>query len=165
MVGKLLDYASYYGGVVWKLGVMNQRPDRIVSLTTPPYLSVVARTVSWFRRADHAHWVMDLYPDVMVAHGMLREGGMLQRVLGGLARWGFGGKRCAAVLTLGPDMAERVGHYVSATSKQVEWVPLWGGSMRQAGRPSTMTGGKPVLRLILLVSCAKHAVGRMRKRW
>ena len=145
MVGKLLDYASYYGGAVWKLGVMSQRPDRIVALTTPPYLSVVARAVSWFRRADHAHWVMDLYPDVMVAHGMLREGGMLQRVLGGLARWGFGGKRCAAVLTLGPDMAERVGHYVPASSKQVEWVPLWGGAVSSVrDSEEDATGGTPV---------------------
>ena len=32
----------------------------------------------------------------------------MYRILAGLARWGFGGRRCAAVLTLGPDMAEKV---------------------------------------------------------
>jgi glycosyltransferase involved in cell wall biosynthesis len=122
-VGKLLDYASYFAGVAWKLLTMRPVPQRIVALTTPPYLSVLARLVSKLRGADHAHWVMDLYPDVMAAHGMLDERGRLYRMLAGLTRWGFGGKRCAAVLTLGPDMAERVGARVG---KKVQWVPLWG---------------------------------------
>ena len=108
-VGKLLDYASYYCVGGWRLLTVQPKPDRIIALTTPPYLSVLARLVSKLRVADHAHWVMDLYPDVMVAHGMLAESGWKHRLLAGLARWGFGGGRCAAIVTLGPDMAERVG--------------------------------------------------------
>jgi hypothetical protein len=126
--GKLLDYLSYYLGTGWKLLTMGPRPDRIVALTTPPYLSVLARLVSKVRGADHAHWVMDLYPDVMVAHGIVAENGLIYRILAGLARWGFGGTRCAAVVTLGPDMAERVGRYVKQRQHNttVTWVPLWG---------------------------------------
>ncbi|MCW1887330.1 glycosyltransferase family 4 protein [Luteolibacter flavescens] len=124
-VGKLADYASYYLGVAWKLLTLDPKPDRVVALTTPPYLSVLARLVTKFRGADHAHWVMDLYPDVMVAHGMLREGSLQHRILSAFARFGFGGKRCATVITLGPDMAERVGRHMDA-GKTVEWVPLWG---------------------------------------
>jgi hypothetical protein len=140
MVGKLLDYASFYGGVIWRLGMMNPRPTRVVALTTPPYLSVVARVMSKLRGADHAHWVMDLYPDVMVAHGMLRERSWLARWLAGLARWGFGGRRCAAVLTLGPDMAERVGRYLSTTKPpRAEWVPLWGGELARSEDPGART--------------------------
>jgi hypothetical protein len=112
VIGKLLDYASYYLGVVWKLLTLRPRPERIVAMTTPPYLSIIARSVSKLRAADHAHWVMDLYPDVMAAHGMITERSVLYRMLAGLTRWGFGGKRCAAVLTLGPDMAERVERHV-----------------------------------------------------
>jgi hypothetical protein len=112
--GKVMDYLSYYVGVAWKLLWLRPRPERIVALTTPPYLSVLARVLSKVRGGDHAHWVMDLYPDVMVAHGMLREGSAAHRLLAGLARWGFGGKRRAALLTLGPDMAERVGDMVGA---------------------------------------------------
>ena len=130
--GKLLDYLSYYVGVAWQLWRMNPRPDRIVALTTPPYLSLLARGMSKLRRADHAHWVMDLYPDVMAAHGMLKESGLVYQLLAGLARWGFGGKRSAAVLTLGPDMArrcERCGarnEHSSHSLSAVSWVPLWG---------------------------------------
>jgi glycosyltransferase involved in cell wall biosynthesis len=150
-VGKLLDYTVYYIGVAWKLMTMHPRPERIVALTTPPYLSVLARVISKLRGVDHAHWVMDLYPDVMAAHGMLEEKGCVYRVLTRLARFGFGGSRCAAVLTLGPDMAERVDKVMDSarsvapasgsqpstpnpqlrsssqvSSSCVQWVPLWG---------------------------------------
>ncbi len=152
-IHKLIDYASFYLIVAWKLATLRPYPDRVVALTTPPYLSVLARLISKFLGADHAHWVMDLYPDVMVAHGMLKDGGWKHRLLTGIARWGFGGKRCATVLTLGPDMVERVAkvicsgmpaaiasssasqslpvhHQLSTINHQpstIQWVPLWGG--------------------------------------
>jgi len=117
--GKLADYASYYVGVGWKLLTLRPRPDRIVALTTPPYLSLLARLMSKWRGADHAHWVMDVYPDVLAAHGMLRERSLAYRLLAALACWGMGGKRCAAILTLGPDMAERVGCQMGCTGYQL----------------------------------------------
>jgi glycosyltransferase involved in cell wall biosynthesis len=139
-VGKLADYASFYLGVAWELLVSRPAPDRVVVLTTPPYLSVLARILSKFRGADHAHWVMDLYPDVMTAHGMIREGGLAHRLLAALARFGFGGRRRAAVVTLGPDMAERVGRHLEEGAK-VDWVPLWDTE----GSPgSAASGGESV---------------------
>jgi len=129
-LGKLADYVSYYAGVKWRLLRLRPRPDRIVALTTPPYLSVLARVFSKLRGGDHAHWVMDLYPDVMVAHGMMRDGGLAHRLLAAIARWGFGGKRCAAVLTLGPDMAERVARLMKTpqAGEGISWIPLWSGA-------------------------------------
>jgi len=124
-VRKLADYASFYVGAAWKLLTLRPRPDRVVVLTTPPYLSVLARLLTKLRGADHAHWVMDLYPDVMVAHGMLTERGLPFRLLASLSRFGFGGKRCSAVVTLGPDMAQRVSAYLAEDSIAA-WVPLWG---------------------------------------
>lgn len=123
--GKLADYASYYLGVAWKLLTLDPKPNRVVALTTPPYLSVLARLVTKVRGADHTHWVMDLYPDVMISHGMLREDSISRRLLAALAAFGFGGKRSAAVVTLGPDMAERVSRHL-VPGRTVAWVPLWG---------------------------------------
>jgi colanic acid biosynthesis glycosyl transferase WcaI len=139
-VGKLADYASFYVQVAWQLAVSCPQPDRLVSLTTPPYLSVLARLFSRLRGADHAHWVMDLYPDVMWAHGIIREKSLLGFVLSWLARWGMGGKRCHLVLTLGPDMEERTARYLTSTTPSA-WVPLWGtaGAPPISGTPSPAT--------------------------
>jgi glycosyltransferase involved in cell wall biosynthesis len=134
-LGKLLDYASYYLGVAWQLARLDPAPDRIVALTTPPYLSLLARAVSRLRGCDHAHWVMDLYPDVMVAHGMMAKGGISHRLLAALARWGFGGARSGLLLTLGPDMAGRMVRLMgeSDVSSRIRWVPLWGTAGETAG--------------------------------
>ncbi len=123
--GKAVDYGSFYLGVALWLLVPWNRFDRVVALTTPPYLSLLARGLTKFKGADHGHWVMDLYPDVMVAHGMIGEGGWTNRFLRWLTRWGFGGRRCSGVVTLGPDMEDRVRRYLSS-GRRVDWIPLWG---------------------------------------
>lgn len=127
---KFFDYLAFYCAVGVELLVVRPRPERIVALTTPPYLSVLARLASKFRGADHAHWLMDLYPEVMVAHGMVRAGRPAHRLLDWLAGWGLGGRRCAAVVTLGPDMAELAAARLAGNGfSSVEWVPLWGRNM------------------------------------
>ena len=131
-VAKVLDYASYYVAMVPRLLMVTPRPDVIVALTTPPFLSVLVRVASWLRGARHAHWVMDVYPDVMLGHGMIREGGMVHRLLCWVARFGFGGKRSVAVLGLGPDMAEKLAAYCAA-GRKVDWVALWQTAGRTAG--------------------------------
>jgi len=123
-VGKLLDYASYYFGV--SLRLLLCKADVVVALTTPPYLSVLARLITKLRGGEHAHWVMDLYPDVMVAHGMFSESSWQAKFLSRLTRWGFGGKRCRVALSLGPDMSERVRKYLPE-GRVSPWIPLWGG--------------------------------------
>jgi hypothetical protein len=152
-VGKLIDYFSYYLGVAWKLGTMRPAPERIVALTTPPYLSVLARMMSKIRGGDHAHWVMDIYPDVMVAHGMLKEGGMFHRLLARLARWGWGGKRRVTVLTLGPCMAERLGRLLKLERKTAS------GDLSFNLQPSTFN-----LHHVPLWSMAERAVGEAEVR-
>ena len=126
-LGKMVDYVSFYLGVVWALARLSQQPDKIVALTTPPYLSILARIFSKLHGCGHAHWVMDLYPDVMVAHGMLKSNGLLHKLLAAITRWGFGGQRCSTVLSLGPDMAKRVSSYLGPEETS-PWVPLWSGS-------------------------------------
>ena len=61
----------------------------------------------------------------MVAQGMLkRRDGIVGHLLVGLTRWGFGGQRSGAVVTLGPDMAAVVDAYLP-DGRATEWVPLW----------------------------------------
>lgn len=133
-IGKLADYMTYYLGVAATLAFMRPKPDRIVALTTPPYLSILARIFSALRGADHAHWIMDLYPDVMTAHGMIRKPSAAAAMLEWLARFGFGGNRCAMVVTLGPDMAARTKAHLPGITP-CEWVPLWGTAEAAAADP------------------------------
>lgn len=137
-LGKVADYATFGLSLARGLAQVRPRPDLILSLTTPPYLGLAARLAAKSFRCRHAHWVMDLYPDVLCAHGMLREGGVVYSMLERLTRLQF--RDAAAVVALGPVMAERVGCYgvhrpAAAAGKATEasthgasWVsavPLW----------------------------------------
>jgi colanic acid biosynthesis glycosyl transferase WcaI len=117
--GKLADYGAYYAKLAVAL-VRRIRADLIISLTTPPFVGLLGKLVGSMTGARHAHWVMDLYPDVMKAHGMID--GALNGVLGALARASY--HRADAIITLGPAMAERTQRYASGDAT-VRWVPLW----------------------------------------
>ncbi|HEX7477000.1 MAG TPA: glycosyltransferase family 4 protein [Polyangiales bacterium] len=118
-VGKLADYLGYYTRLAAKLA-FSHKPDLIVALTTPPFVGLLAMLAARARGARHAHWVMDVYPDVMKAHGMLD--GAAYAALQQLARLAF--TRASLVVTLGPAMAETLRPYVRAGT-QLQWVPLW----------------------------------------
>jgi putative colanic acid biosynthesis glycosyltransferase WcaI len=122
MAGKALDYASYTA----RLALASRslpRPDVIVVLTTPPYLGLLASVLPSWRDVSLVEWVMDVYPDVLAAHGLLRREGIVDRVLTSLARRQL--RRAAAVIALGPFMA-RVLEPRLAEPRRVTWVPLWG---------------------------------------
>ena len=124
LLAQLTDHAAFCLGSAWVLLWLRQRPERIVALTPPPFLSLLARVMSKFHGGNHGHWVMDLYPDVLVAAGMISKAGVIAQTIGFLTRLGFGGNRCAFVSTLGLDMAERGRRYLPEGQK-MEVLPLW----------------------------------------
>jgi glycosyltransferase involved in cell wall biosynthesis len=113
------DSVSYLLLLALHLSFGRPRPDVILSLTSPPYVGLVAKLAARLRGARHAHWVLDLYPDVLDAHGWLRRGSLAFSFFEFLTRWQLRGS--SLTLTLGPDMAARLRRYGAA-----EWVPLWG---------------------------------------
>lgn len=119
-LGKLADYTAYVAGLARELARVT-KPELVVALTTPPFLGLLAKLIAEARKARHAHWVMDLYPDAMQAHGIVKNA-ISYKALQALARRAFAG--ASTVLTLGPVMAERVSQYVAGDTR-VDWVPLW----------------------------------------
>lgn len=108
-MGKIADYASFYVSLLAALMVERNRPDLILSLTTPPYIGLVAKLAAKRHGSRHAHWIMDLYPDVMLAHGLVRNRLLIQ-LLRKLTRFQF--KEASQVLALGPMMADSVAKYM-----------------------------------------------------
>lgn len=116
------DYLSFHAATL--LGAGHDRPfDLSLSLTTPPYVGWTVAHAPGVRAARRAHWVMDLYPDVIAAHGGLSAAGWPFRFLEKLTRRQLAG--AALVLALGPRMRERVARYVSPPTR-LEWAALWG---------------------------------------
>jgi glycosyltransferase involved in cell wall biosynthesis len=117
------DFLSFHLATLLGAGSRGAPFDVAVSLTTPPYLGWTVSRALGGRVPAMAHWVMDLYPDVLSAHGNLPDSGFRYRALQRLTRRQF--ETACLVLALGPWMRERVAQYVTPGS-QLEWVPLWG---------------------------------------
>lgn len=99
--GRLLAYASFYWGALWR-ALAAPRPDVIVTLTTPPLLCLLGGLVRLLRGGRHYIWEMDVYPDIAVALGVLAPGSRITRAIGALADRSR--RRAQAVIALGPCM-------------------------------------------------------------
>jgi putative colanic acid biosynthesis glycosyltransferase WcaI len=108
-------------GALWTIlvrGLRRPRPALVVSGTSPPCLLIVARLISAWHRARSIHWVMDLYPEIAVALGQVRNG-ILVKALGRLMGRCY---RRAHVVALDADMAARLASYGVRADTIRPWV-------------------------------------------
>jgi colanic acid biosynthesis glycosyl transferase WcaI len=128
--GRAADYLSFLlaacGRAVRSVGGY----DVTLCLTTPPYVGWVVPRVLGRRRGAVAHWIMDIYPDVLAAYGGLGARGLIYKSLRRLTRSQLSGS--ALVLTLGSRMQEKMRAY-AGDGARLECVPLW-TSFLDAGR-------------------------------
>ena len=104
-VGRMLSYLSFLAGALAG-GLAAGKPDVVVTLTTPPLLSLVGTALKRLRGARHYSWEMDVYPDVAVALGVLKPHSRLTRALGALAD--YARRRADGLIALGPCMRDRL---------------------------------------------------------
>lgn len=104
LLGRVLDYASFYLSASLKLASLAARGDIVIAKTDPPLISVPAMLVARLRGARLVNWLQDLFPEVAERAGM-RLGG-----IAGLARAArnLSLRRPAANVVLGERMRNEV---------------------------------------------------------
>lgn len=102
---RLLSYFSYFAGAML-YSLWARRPTVVLTLTTPPLLSLVGTLLKKLRGARHYIWEMDSYPDVTTDVGALRAGSWLARVLTAIGDYSH--RQADGVIALGPCMQERL---------------------------------------------------------
>ena len=104
-VGRIVDYASFYLQVFFKL-VFGPRRTGVVFLTTPPMLALIGALVRLLRGQRYAVWSMDLHPAAEIASGMVRADSWLGRALTAMNAFGY--RHADVVVDLGRHMKARV---------------------------------------------------------
>lgn len=102
------------------------RPDRMLALSSPPGLVLLAAMGAIWHRCRLGHWVMDVYPEVALAGRLLRKG-----ILADMIRWLFARsyRRCHSVIALDEDMAEVLSRsYAGSMHVHPPWPPSVEGS-------------------------------------
>lgn len=101
-------------------GLRTRRPDVVVSGTSPPCLLAAATLIAKVRRAKSAHWAMDLYPELALALGELRESFATRRIAA-LMGWAY--RSTDLVVALDDDMAAHLKKYGVNAEVIAPWLP------------------------------------------
>jgi len=124
--GRLLAWMTYYVGVMGYC-LVGPKHDVVISMTTPPLLSMAGWLAQRLRGSRHVIWEMDVYPDIMEAAGMMKRGSWMSSLL----RSGANRLRTAAdsILVLGSCMKRRLVDQGVPERKVVvceNWAPFHG---------------------------------------
>jgi colanic acid biosynthesis glycosyl transferase WcaI len=80
--------------------------DLVVTMTTPPGLSVIGAALKWLRRSRFWIWEMDLYPDVATALGAIESNSLPARVIGSLMH--ASRRQADGIIAIGSCMRDRL---------------------------------------------------------
>ena len=105
LFGRILSYSSFLSGALYH-GLLGPKPDLVLTLTTPPVLSVIGSLLKTAKGARHFIWEMDLYPDIAVDLDVLSPNSWFTRLMSAFldnAR-----RRADGIIVLGECMRGRL---------------------------------------------------------
>jgi colanic acid biosynthesis glycosyl transferase WcaI len=91
MVGRALDYLSFYLSAFRALLTLTRSGDVVISKTDPPVLGVLAALVARVRRIHRVNWLQDVFPEVAQAAGMRVARGWLGWIVASVRDWSLRG--------------------------------------------------------------------------
>jgi UDP-N-acetylmuramyl pentapeptide phosphotransferase/UDP-N-acetylglucosamine-1-phosphate transferase/glycosyltransferase involved in cell wall biosynthesis len=87
LLGRAVDYLTFYGTCAVRLMCLLRSGDVVVIKTDPPLLSIVAAPVARLRGARLVNWLQDIFPEVVGAVGIRLFSGRLGRLVQRLRDW------------------------------------------------------------------------------
>jgi glycosyltransferase involved in cell wall biosynthesis len=104
-IGRVVSYASFFAGAAVR-GVLGPKPALVLTLTTPPLVSLLGTLLKSLRGSRHYIWEMDLYPDIAVDLNVMKPRSVVTRLIGTVAD--FSRNRADGIIALGDDMKARL---------------------------------------------------------
>lgn len=80
LIGRALDYFSFYLSAFIRLTMLAKPQDVIVAKTDPPLISVVAWVSAKIKRARLVNWLQDLFPEVALELGVMPRGAIFSLI-------------------------------------------------------------------------------------
>lgn len=118
---RLEGYLSFYLKAFAKAHTL-PTPDIVVTLTTPPLISLLGTWLRFLRRARFVYWVMDVYPDIATRAGVLSRMGPTRGLWSLLGRITY--HSANKIVVLGHDMKEAI-RSKGIDSSKIEVIQSW----------------------------------------
>ena len=104
-LGRILSYLSFYASAFAR-GLTARKFDIVVSLTTPPLISLLGSVIKMVRGSRHFIYEQDIYPDVAIDLQYIKRGSLADHVTGALAD--FSRRHADGIIALGECMKQRL---------------------------------------------------------
>ncbi len=102
---RVFDFALFYFAATWK-ALWLKKHDVSICFTTPPFIALLGRILKMAKGSKMIYWVMDLYPDLPVACGVMKPSSLTTRFFESVNRYCL--RSADAVVILGRCMRDRV---------------------------------------------------------
>lgn len=122
LIGRGLDYLSYYFSMWQAILGLAERGDILVAKTDPPLLSMLALNAARLRQTHVINWLQDLYPEIAIELGVPLIKGPVGRAITGLRNRSL--QRADSNVALGTAMAARLRTYGIA-EERINIIPNW----------------------------------------
>jgi colanic acid biosynthesis glycosyl transferase WcaI len=137
LIGRAIDYSSFYWSAFFQLLLVLRRGDLVVAKTDPPLISVVAAFAASLRQARLINWLQDIFPEVAIHLGIDSMRGPLGTIAKRLRNYSL--RRAAVNVVLGERMAGFVQQYAPCPVIIHNWgvgapanpIPARGNELRQ----------------------------------
>lgn len=133
---RVVDFSAFYVRAFAKV-ISLPRHDVIVSLTTPPFISLVGIIAGWIKGNRTAYWVMDMYPDLPLACGVLKPRSPITWFTERVNR--FCARRSSVTIALGRCMRDLI-LSKGVPSEKVRIIQVW--SDQEAVKPVAREANK-----------------------
>ena len=122
LLGRALDYASFYLAAFAELVRLLRRGDVVVAKTDPPLMSVVVAVAARLRGATQVNWLQDLFPEVAVVLRPDLVKGQFARIAKSARDWSL--RRARVNVVLGERMRDRV-RVLGVPPERIAMIPNW----------------------------------------
>lgn len=122
LLGRAIDYITFYLSAALNLLLLTRRKDIVVAKTDPPLMSVIAMSVVTLKAAKQINWIQDLYPEVAAALGVKGMQGRIYKAIVWLRNASL--KTAKMNVCLGEQMAARLKRE-GVGAEKIRVIPNW----------------------------------------
>ena len=122
LIGRAIDYVSFYRSVRRRLGELVRPGDIVIAKTDPPLMSVVAKPVARRNGARLVNWLQDIYPETAVELGVPFMRGPVAASLAALRNATL--REAAATVVVGELMGRKV-EALGAPAERIHVIANW----------------------------------------
>ena len=122
-VGRILDYVSFFVLAAGVALVKLRSFYTVITLTTPPFISVIGRFVQKLFRKHHLIWAMDLHPEAEFRLGMIQSTSPVARLLTAISS--VVTKNADHIVSLGKSMSGIIKERYGVDEAKITEIKIW----------------------------------------